>query len=78
MSEHQVRQGVRRGQAATWLVLGAAFAAVGVVNLGLAVTCGEMWPVGVAAATMLAALASVRSAVGERRRARPGGGRPAA
>ncbi|GDY33311.1 hypothetical protein [Gandjariella thermophila] len=73
MSEHQVR----RGQAVTWLVLGGAFATVGLVNLALAATCGELWPVGVAAATLLAALGSLRGALGERRRARPDGGRPA-
>jgi uncharacterized membrane protein YoaK (UPF0700 family) len=77
MSEHQVRRGTRRGQAAIWLVLGAVFGAVGVVNLALAAMCGELWPIGVAAVTLLAALGSVRGALGERRRARMDGGRPA-
>jgi len=76
MSEHHVRRGVRRGQTVVWLVLGGLFAAVGTVNIALAVSCGELWPAGVAVVTLLAALGSVRGALEERRRTRTDHGRP--
>ena len=66
MTEHHVR----RSQTGVWLVLGGLFAAVGTVNIVLAVSCGELWPAGVAAVTLLAALGSVRGAYEERRRTR--------